>query len=67
MTSLLDFDSNPELRYGNQLVIVPFGEYFLLDLGERVVRLSQSGEVLDAYELPDKWRDKDYRVMLYVH
>lgn len=64
VTSLLDFDQNPLWRH--RLVIVPFGENFLLGSMSQIILMSQSGEILQRYPLPEKWLSRNYKLMYFT-
>jgi hypothetical protein len=48
-----------------KVVVVPFGDAFLLNTADKILQLSQAGEVLKTYAVPQMWIERDYQVMQY--
>ena len=64
VSSLLDFEKYPELKRG-KLIIVPFGDFILLNTPYQIILLSPSGEIVERYPMPEDLVDQEYRVMIY--
>ncbi len=58
--SLLDAD-----WIGKKLMIVPFGESFLLGRSEEVILLSPTGAIVKRYALPEEWKNRDYKLVWF--
>jgi hypothetical protein len=64
VTSLLDFKKNPDWK--GKLIIIPFGENFLLGAASNISLLSPSGEILQKFPLPKKWINQPYKIMYFM-
>jgi hypothetical protein len=63
--SLIDYESDPELRSG-KFYVVPHGESFLLGTANQILIMSPTGKILKKYPLPEKWIDRRYAIMYYI-
>lgn len=52
-------------RQTSKLLITPFGKYFILGTNHQVIVLTQKGTVVDEYDLPLDWVNKDYIIIEY--
>lgn len=64
LESLIHF-SAPEIPKKGKLMVVPFGDYFLLGTIDSVILLGSDGAILKTYSLPEEWVDKRYQLMIY--
>ena len=48
-----------------KLLIVPFGNYFLLGTDNEVILMDLDGNIVNIYPLPGNWRNKIYQLMIY--
>lgn len=62
--SLLDFEKFPELKQ-EKLIIVPFGDFLLLDTKYQIILLSPSGVIEERFPLPEDLIDQKYKVIEY--
>ena len=64
MSSLLDFEHQPELR-SSKLILNPFGDAFLVGTDSHVLLLSPDGKIIQKYPLPEDWIGQDYSMVYY--
>jgi hypothetical protein len=64
LKSLLDFQMHPEWKM--KLVILPFGEKFLMGASRFLYLISMNGSEIQEFPLPEKWLKKEYHLMYYA-
>ena len=62
--SLLDYELNPDWET-EKLWIVPFGDQLLLGRNEEIIMMSHDGVILERYQLPEKWVNRDYILLRF--
>ena len=65
LTPLIDTSQVIRQEYKKYILCSPFGEYFLLGTGSRIILLSLDGEIVEEYTLPTDNVPQSYRIMEY--
>ena len=63
LNPLIDFRQDVE-NFG-KLIIIPFGDSFLIGTADTVELLSSNGEIINKYPLPMEWVNQQYNLMYY--
>ena len=65
LTPLIDTSQIISQEYKKYILFSPFGEYFLLGTGSRIILLSLDGKIVEEYALPADNISQSYRIMEY--
>ncbi len=62
--SIIKYD-NLELA-STKLIIQPFGDSFILNTKSQILVISDKGNIVNKYVIPNEWIDATYQVFSYI-